>query len=203
MSVGFLLTSLLVVVSPGTGVFYTMSAGLSRGARAGFTAAIGCTLGILPHMMAAITGLAALLRESPLSFEILKYVGVAYLLFMAWAKVRDKNGLTVEEEGTPGSFWRIIGSGMLANLFNPKLTIFFFAFLPQFVNTRQPDAVLHMLKLSMVFVLLTFVVFVIYGKFAAMIRGYLTSRPRALAWMGRIFAGGFVMLAVKLAFSDA
>jgi len=201
MSVGFLLTSLLVVATPGIGVFYTMSAGLSRGARAGVIAAIGCTLGILPHMLAAITGLAALLRASPLSFEILKYVGVAYLLYMAWAKLRDKDGLAVEEEATPGSPRQIISSGVLANLLNPKLTIFFFAFLPQFVNTRQPGVFVHMLELSAVFMLLTFVVFVIYGKFAAMIRSYVASRPRVLTWMGRIFAGGFVALAVKLAFS--
>ena len=109
--------------------------------------------------------------------------------------------MTGYEEATPGSPWQIISSGVLANLLNPKLTIFFFAFLPQFVNTRQPGIFVHMLELSAVLMLLTFVVFVIYGKFAAMIRGYVASRPRVLTWMGRIFAGGFVALAVKLAFS--
>ncbi len=178
-----------------------MAAGLSRGARASFIAAVGCTLGIIPHMTAAITGLAALLHTSAMAFQILKYLGVAYLLYMAWNTRRDKGGLMVEKDTGPRSATKVIVSGILINILNPKLTIFFFAFLPQFVSANEPSAFLRMVELSAVFMLLTFIVFVGYGMFAAVIRDHVISRPRALTWMRRAFAGAFVALAARLAFS--
>lgn len=202
MSIEFLLTSLIVVVTPGTGVLYTMAAGLARGARASVVAAIGCTLGTVPHMVAAITGLAALLHTSAPAFQILKYLGVAYLLYMAWSTWRDRGALTVEQDTAPRSAATVIVSGVLINIFNPKLTIFFFAFLPQFVRPGDPDAFLHMTELSAVFMLLTFAVFVGYGGFAAAIRNHVISRPRVLTWMRRVFAGAFVALSARLAFTD-
>ncbi len=201
MSTEFLLTTLIVVATPGTGVLYTLAAGLSRGARASVIAAIGCTLGIVPHMVAAITGLAALLHTSALAFEILKYLGVAYLLFMAWSTLRDKEALSVEES-PPISPMKVITSGILINILNPKLTIFFFAFLPQFVSATETRASLRMLELSAVFMLVTFAVFVVYGIFAAGIRSHVISRPRVLTWMRRIFAGTFAVLAGRLALAD-
>ena len=201
MSTEFLLTTLIVVATPGTGVLYTLAAGLSRGARASVIAAVGCTLGIVPHMVAAITGLAALLHTSALAFEILKFLGVAYLLFMAWSTLRDKGALTVAE-AAPVSAMKVITSGILINILNPKLTIFFFAFLPQFVSASEPHASLRMLELSAVFMLVTFAVFVGYGIFAASIRSHVISRPRVLTWMRRIFAGTFAVLAGRLALAE-
>jgi threonine/homoserine/homoserine lactone efflux protein len=203
VSVSFLLTSLLVVASPGTGVLYTMAAGLSRGARASLVAAFGCTLGIVPHLAAAITGLSALLQTSAVAFEVLKYVGVAYLLWMAWATLREKGALSVEENQEPSSPGRVIVSGVLVNLLNPKLTIFFFAFLPQFVDTTSSRELPHMLALSGVFMLLTFVVFVGYGAFAAGIRSRVISRPRIMTWLRRAFATGFLALGARLVFTGA
>ncbi len=201
MSTAFLLTSLVIVATPGTGVLYTLAAGLSRGARASVIAALGCTLGIVPHMLAAITGLAALLHASALAFELVKYLGVAYLLFMAWSTLRDKGALAVEETA-PLSAVKVIGSGILINILNPKLTIFFFAFLPQFVSTGEAHASLRMLELSAVFMLLTLAVFVVYGVFAAAVRNHVISRPRVLTWMRRVFGGSFVALAGRLALTD-
>ncbi len=198
MSTAFLLTSLIIVATPGTGVLYTLAAGLSRGARASVVAAVGCTLGIVPHLLAAITGLAALLHTSALAFQILKYLGVAYLLFMALSTLRDKSALTVEETA-PRSATKVIVSGILINILNPKLTIFFFAFLPQFVSTNEAHASLRMLELSGVFMLLTFAVFVVYGVFAASIRNHVVSRPRVMTWMRRVIAGSFVALGARLA----
>jgi threonine/homoserine/homoserine lactone efflux protein len=200
VSVEFWLTSFIVVVTPGTGVLYTMAAGLSRGPRASVIAAIGCTLGIVPHMAAAITGLAALLHASAMAFQVVKYAGVAYLLYMAWSTYRDKGTLTVERDTTPRSARKVITSGILVNILNPKLTIFFFAFLPQFVSPTEPSPHLRMVEMSAVFMLLTLVVFIGYGKFAASIRGHVISRPRVLTWMRRTFAGAFVALGAKLAF---
>ncbi|CDN55637.1 Lysine exporter protein (LYSE/YGGA) [Neorhizobium galegae bv. officinalis bv. officinalis str. HAMBI 1141] len=201
MSPEFLITSFIVVASPGTGVLITLAAGLSRGARASLVAALGCTLGILPHMIAAVSGLAALLHASALAFEIIKYLGVAYLLFMAWQVLKEKGALTVEADRTPKSVGQVIGSAILANLLNPKLSIFFFAFLPQFVSQDEIAPVLRMTELSLVFMLMTFGVFVVYGLFAASVRNHVISRPNILAWMRRIFAGAFVVLGARLALS--
>jgi threonine/homoserine/homoserine lactone efflux protein len=201
MSPEFLLTTFIVVATPGTGVLYTLAAGLSRGARASVIAAAGCTLGIVPHMVAAITGLAALLHTSALAFEVLKYLGVAYLLFMAWSTFRDQGAFTVQE-AAPISAWKVITSGILINILNPKLTIFFFAFLPQFVRVTEPQASLRMLELSAVFMVVTFAVFVVYGIFAASIRNHVISRPRVLTWMRRTFAGTFALLAGRLALTE-
>jgi threonine/homoserine/homoserine lactone efflux protein len=201
ISTEFLLTTLVVVATPGTGVLYTLAAGLARGARASVVAAFGCTLGIVPHMLAAITGLAALLHTSAVAFQTLKYLGVAYLLYMAWTTLRDRGPLTVDESAPPSSR-KVIVSGVLINLLNPKLTIFFFAFLPQFVSSEAAHASLEMVELSGVFMLVTFVIFAIYGVFAAGVREHVISRPRVLTWMRRVFGGAFVALAGRLAFTQ-
>jgi threonine/homoserine/homoserine lactone efflux protein len=199
MSIEFLITTLVVVASPGTGVLYTLAAGLTRGARASVVAAFGCTLGIIPHMAAAITGLAALLHASALAFEVIKYAGVAYLLYMAWQTLREKGALNVEGQSAPRSARQVIVESVLINILNPKLSIFFFAFLPQFVDPGASGAVPKMLELSAVFMALTFVVFAIYGVCAAAVRQHVVSRPRVMMWMRRTFAAAFVGLGVKLA----
>ncbi|KMS68186.1 lysine transporter LysE [Streptomyces viridochromogenes] len=199
MNIAFLLTTLVVVATPGTGVVYTLAAGLSRGRRASVVAAVGCTLGIVPHMLATITGVAAVLHASATAFQILKYAGVAYLLYMAWATLKDRQALAVDEGAAPLSAGRVIMRGILINLLNPKLTIFFFAFLPQFVNPGEAHALPRMLALSGVFMLATFVVFAAYGILAASVRSHVTSRPRVMTWLRRGFAGAFVALGAKLA----
>jgi len=201
MSAEFLINSLVVVATPGTGVIYTLAAGLARGTRASIVAAFGCTLGIVPHMLAAMTGLAALLHTSAVAFQSLKYLGVAYLLWMAWSTLRERGALAVEEEAAPLSDARVIASGVLVNLLNPKLTIFFFAFLPQFVAAGQTGGVMQMAQLSAVFMLVTFVVFAGYGAFAAAVRRHVVSRPRVMDWIRRAFAGSFVALGARLALS--
>jgi threonine/homoserine/homoserine lactone efflux protein len=202
MSIDFLITSLIIIVSPGTGVLYTLAAGLSRGARASIVAAFGCTLGILPHMIAAIMGLAALLHASALAFHTFKYLGVAYLLYMAWNALKEQGALRVEKEVGTRSAIQVTVQAILINILNPKLSIFFFAFLPQFVSVKEAHPLSHMAGLSAVFMLLTFIVFVGYGLFAASVREHIISRPRVLAWMRRTFAAAFVALGVKLAFAD-
>ena len=202
MGIEFLITSLIVVVSPGTGVLYTLATGLSRGSRASVIAAFGCTLGIVPHMAAAITGLAALLHTSAVAFQAFKYVGVAYLLYMAWATLREQGALRVEKEVTPRSATGITVTAILINILNPKLSIFFLAFLPQFVSPTETEPLAEMLLLSAVFMLMTFVVFVGYGLFAAAVRDRVISRPRVMTWMRRAFAAAFVALGARLALTD-
>jgi threonine/homoserine/homoserine lactone efflux protein len=202
VSIEFLVTSFVIAVTPGTGVLYTLAAGLSRGTRAGVVAAFGCTLGVVPHMAAAIVGAAALLHASALAFQTLKYVGVAYLLYMAWSTLREQGGLSVEPDADARSARRVIASAILVNVLNPKLSIFFLAFLPQFVSAGEPDALSRMLGLSAAFMLITLVVFVGYGLFAGAIRGHVAARPQVLRWMRRTFAAAFVGLGVRLALTD-
>ena len=202
MSVDFLLTTLIVVISPGTGVLYTLAAALSGGARASVFAAFGCTLGILPHIAAALLGLAAVLHTSALAFQTLKWLGVIYLGYMAWQTVRERGALQVDDKVDSRSALRVVLTGFLVNILNPKLSIFFLAFLPQFMATDESHPMLRMLELSAAFMAMTFAVFVLYGLFAAHVRDRIVTRPRVMTWLRRGFAGGFAALGIKLALAD-
>jgi threonine/homoserine/homoserine lactone efflux protein len=203
MSAEFLIVALVVVATPGTGMIYTVAAGLARGGKASVVAAFGCTLGIVPHMLAAITGLAALLHASALAFDVVKYAGVVYLLWMAWQTWRDKGALSLTAgRSARQGFLAVTLEAVAINLLNPKLSIFFFAFLPQFVAADAPGAVGQMLGMSAVFMAMTFAVFALYGLFAAAVRDRILTRPAVLAWMRRGFAATFALLGAKLALTE-
>ena len=203
MTWSFLLTSLIVVASPGTGVLYTLAAALTQGSRASVAAAFGCTLGIVPHMTAAMLGLAAVLHTSALAFAALKWCGVGYLLYMAWQALRETGALAVDARPTGGrSSRRVIVTGFLINILNPKLSIFFLAFLPQFIAADESAPVGRMLELSGVFMAMTFAVFVVYGLFAGSVRDRVIGRPEVMTWLRRSFAAGFATLGARLAFAE-
>lgn len=202
MSLEFFLTSLVVVLMPGTGVLYTLAVGLGRGFKASVAAALGCTFGIVPAALASIIGLAAIFHASAVAFQIVKYLGVAYLLYMAWTMVRDGGTLDVGADRKPRSLLRTAVSGTLINVLNPKLSLFFLAFLPQFVDVRAADATATMLLLAGLFMALTFVVFVGYGACAALARDYVISRPGVMRWLRRSFAAAFGILGLRLAVAD-
>ncbi|SFC11384.1 Threonine/homoserine/homoserine lactone efflux protein [Bosea sp. CRIB-10] len=202
VSLEFLLTSLIIVASPGTGAIYTIAAGLTRGAKASVLAAFACTLGIVPHLLAAMMGLAALLHASALAFAIVKYAGVAYLLWMAWQTLKEQGALSVETTADRRSPWRVLVDGLALNVLNPKLSIFFVAFLPQFIAADEASPMARMLELSGVFMAMTFVVFALYGLFAAAMRDHVVSRPSVMAWLRRTFAAAFVALGAKLALTE-
>jgi len=202
MNLEFLTVSLLVVASPGTGAAVTIATGLSRGARTAAVAALGCTLGIVPHMLAAVTGLAALLHASSLAFEAVKFAGVAYLLYLAWMTWREQGVLTIEVDGAQRSDWQVIRHAVLVNLLNPKLSMFFLAFLPQFIAPDEAAPTVAMLQLSAIFMAMTFAVFALYGAFAARMRERVLGCPTAMAWLRRSFAATFVALGAKLALTQ-
>ncbi|WP_455384971.1 LysE family translocator, partial [Acidihalobacter prosperus] len=184
----FLLTSIVVILLPGTGVLYTLAVGLNRGWRASVLAAFGCTLGILPSAAASVTGLATLLYASSLAFQAIKYAGAVYLFYLAWQLLRDRGTLQLAERDPDVAALparRIVAGGFLLNILNPKLALFFLAFLPQFVPAHAPHATAHMLSLAAAFMGLTFVVFVGYGAFASAARHYVISRPRVMLWFKR------------------
>ncbi|GIK81377.1 MAG: LysE family translocator [Pseudorhodoplanes sp.] len=202
MSLDFLLVSFIVVASPGTGVIYTLAAGLAHGGRASVLAAFACTLGIVPHLIAAMLGLAALLHTSALAYEAVRYAGVAYLLWMAWQTLRERGALSVKPAAGRRSALRVLVDGIAVNILNPKLSIFFVAFLPQFIAAGEARPLLRMVELSAVFMAMTFAVFVVYGLFAAAMREHVISRPAVMAWMRRVFAAAFVMLGLRLALQE-
>lgn len=203
ISTQFLITVLVVVLAPGTGVIYTLAIGLGQGARAALWAALGCTLGIVPHLMAAIFGLAAILHSSALAFAIVKWLGVAYLLWLAYQAVKEGGTLSLRAERTDSSGWHIGRRAALINILNPKLSLFFLALLPPFLSGVPDKAPYEMLTLGAVFMLATFVIFTLYGVFAAQARRMLLTNQRAMAWLNRSFAGVFALLAGRLALERA
>jgi threonine/homoserine/homoserine lactone efflux protein len=202
MSPEFLATSLIVIASPGTGVLYTLAAALSRGSRAGVLAAFASTLGIVPHIAAALLGLAAILHTSALLFQTVKYLGVAYLLYMAWQALRERGALRIDGKVDARSARDVIVTGILINVLNPKLSIFFLAFLPQFIAADDAAPLWTMFWLSLLFMLMTFAVFAVYGLLAAAVRDRVVSRPRVMTWLRRSFAAAFAALGARLALAE-
>lgn len=202
ITLDFLITSFIIVLIPGAGALFTVSTGLMRGKRASLWAALGCTLGIVPHLVATIAGLAAIMHTSALAFSALKYAGVAYLLYLAYATWQDRSGFSFETEAKPASAWQLVYQAVLLNLLNPKLTIFFLAFLPQFVSAQAASPLVQMLLLSGIFMAMTFVVFAIYGLLAHSFRAAVMNSTRVQNWMRRSFAGAFAGLGLNLALSE-
>jgi len=202
LSLNFLITCLIVVLIPGTGVIFTVSTGLTAGKRASVFAALGCTAGIIPHLLASVLGLSALLHTSALAFDMLKYAGVAYLLYVSYATWRDRSAFAVSETPTLSSARSLMLRGLLMNILNPKLTIFFLAFLPQFVTPGSTAPALQMLVLSAVFMGMTFAVFVVYGLLANVFRRAVIESPRVQNWLRRSFAAAFAGMGLNLAFAQ-
>lgn len=203
ISLHFILTALVVVIAPGTGVIYTLSVALGQGQRAAILAAIGCTFGILPHLLAASLGLAALLHTSAVLFQLVKFAGVAYLLFLAWQALRSGGALTVAQDHNRQAGFTIARRAALINILNPKLSIFFLALLPPFLSGVPDTARFEMILMGAVFMGLTFVVFVVYGSFAVLARSHILTRPAVMRWLNRGFAAVFAGLGLRLALDRA
>lgn len=202
ITVEFLVTSLVVVLVPGTGVVYTVSTGLTQGRRASGFAALGCTAGIVPHLVATVLGLAAVMHASALAFQVLKYAGVAYLFYLAVATWRDRSAFSVDGSAVKVSAVGIVGRAFLLNILNPKLTIFFLAFLPQFIDPASSQPLLHLLTLSAVFMAMTLAVFVVYGLLANGFRRLVMESARVQRGLRYVFAGAFAALGARLAASE-
>lgn len=202
LSTEFFITSLVVVLIPGTGVIYTISNGLFLGWRASIAASFGCTAGIIPHLTASILGLSAILHTSALAFQVVKYAGVAYLIYLAWAMWRENGAIKFDSKASRKGLWQIIRRGFLINILNPKLSIFFLAFLPLFVATDSTSPTIQMLILSIIFMAMTFVVFVVYGISANAVRRYCVKSPQFIMWLQRTFAVTFAALGAKLAMTE-
>jgi len=203
MTLEFLIAAFIVVLVPGTGVVYTVAVGLGKGRRASLAAAFGCTLGIVPAILASLVGVSALLHTSALAFQIVKYAGVAYLLYLAWQTLRDSGPMDLKADRAGSkSLLGIATSGTLINVLNPKLTVFFLAFLPQFVDPAAGNTTAQMLAMSGVFMAMTFGVFIVYGQFAALVGERILRSDRVLTWMRRSIAATFAAFGARLAFAE-
>jgi threonine/homoserine/homoserine lactone efflux protein len=202
LSTEFLLTSLVVVLIPGTGVIYTVSNGLFLGWRASIAAAVGCTAGIVPHLTASILGLSAILHMSAVAFQVVKFAGAAYLLYLAWAMWRETGSLKFNSPSRDNGMLKIAGRGFLINILNPKLSIFFLAFLPLFVSSNTSSPTVQMIFLGFVFMVMTLLIFIVYGISANSVRRYVLTSPKIILWMQRSFAATFAALGLKLAATD-
>ncbi len=203
LSTQFLVTAFVVVIAPGTGVLYTLAIGLGRGRRASIWAALGCTFGIVPHLLAATLGLAAVLHTSAVAFNVVKFAGVGYLLFLAWSALRSGGALRVEPRLQAESGWVTARRGALINILNPKLSIFFLSLLTPFLSGDPATVTRETVLLGGIFMAMTFAVFVIYGLFAATARDWLLASDGAMRWLNRGFAAAFAALAGRLALERA
>lgn len=202
MSPEFLLTALIVCLVPGIGVVYTLSATLGAGFRAGIMASAGCTIATVLHLVVALSGLAAVLYTSAILFQAIKYAGVAYLIWMAWAILGDRGSLSVKA-AEPQSARVVVRRGIALNILNPKLPLFFIAFLPQFLPAEKAGALPAMIELGLAFSALTFLTFAGYAALAALGRNAVLGRPAVLLWLKRAFAASFAALGLRLALERA
>jgi threonine/homoserine/homoserine lactone efflux protein len=203
MSVEFLLTSLVVVLIPGTGVLYTVSSSIGGGWRRGLFAAIGCTLGIVPHMLAAMLGLSAIMQTGSMVFEVIRYAGVIYLVFMGFSMIRDAGTLPLDDgNASIDPMGPVVWRGILLNVLNPKLTVFFFAFLPQFLDASPGLLDSKLIGLGGIFMLMTLVVFAVYALASAAIRDLVLAAPVARRWIERALGALLIGFAARLAFTD-
>lgn len=201
MTLDFLLTTLIIVATPGTGALYTLAAALGGGRRSAIIAAFGCTLGIIPHMLAAALGLAALVAAEPRLFEAIRYAGIAYLVWMAIGLWRS--GLAADPAAEPRQeAWRIIRKAVLINLLNPKLSLFFLAFLPQFIQPGDWSSAGQTALLGLLFALIAALVFSAIALAAARIGRLLQARPRAYGVLQGLCGLLFIALALRLALAD-
>jgi threonine/homoserine/homoserine lactone efflux protein len=203
MSVEFLLTSLVVVLIPGTGVLYTVSSSIGGGWRRGLFAAIGCTLGIVPHMLAAMLGLSAIMQAGSVVFEVVRYAGVVYLVFMGFSMIRNAGALPLDDQNASiDPMGPVVRRGIFLNVLNPKLTVFFFAFLPQFLDASPGLLDAKLIGLGAIFMLMTLAVFAVYALASAAIRDLVLTAPAARRWIERALGALLIGFAAKLALTD-
>jgi threonine/homoserine/homoserine lactone efflux protein len=204
VSAEFLATSAVVALVPGTGVVYTVSSSLGGGGRRGLLAAAGCTLGIVPHLVAAMLGLSGVMQAGAVAFEVVRWAGVAYLVVMGVGMLRESGGLRLDDRpaGPPEPPDAVVRRAVLLNLLNPKLTVFFLAFLPQFLATPPGLLDPRLLGLGAVFMATTLAVFAGYAWLGATVRERVLGAPGVVRWIQRSMGALVVGFAARLAVSD-
>jgi threonine/homoserine/homoserine lactone efflux protein len=198
----FLATSMAITLAPGPDNLQVLARGISQGRAAGLVAALGFAAGITFHTTLATLGVAALLRSSPVAFQAIKYAGAAYLVWIGIKALRSQ-GLATAHERAAQPLWSVFRQSVFGNMLNPKVTLFFLVFLPQFIEPHGVQSVpLQMLELGFVFMLQTVVVFSLFGVCAGMIGGWLKRRPRVGVWLDRLAGATFIAIGIRVALRD-
>ncbi|CAB3664698.1 LysE family translocator [Paraburkholderia rhynchosiae] len=198
----FLATSIAITMAPGPDNLQVLARGISQGRAAGLVAALGFAAGITFHTTLAALGVAALLRSSPLAFQAIKLAGAAYLVWIGIKALRS-HGLATAHERTPQPLMTVFRQSVFGNLLNPKVTLFFIVFLPQFVQPHGEQSVtVQMLELGALFMLQTVAVFSLFGVCAGIIGGWLKRRPRVGVWLDRLAGATFIAIGIRVALRD-
>jgi threonine/homoserine/homoserine lactone efflux protein len=199
---GFLSASLLITLSPGPDNLLVLSIGASRGRKLGMAFGLGCGLGCLSHTLLAALGISALIAASAWAFTALKIAGGAYLIYLGWQALRSQGGMnSPQASAATTSVWQLFGKGLLANAINPKVVLFFLAFLPQFVQTDRGDAPWQILQLGAVSTMQAALLFGLLGYFAGHVGRWLNRHAKAGLWLDRTAGSIFVALGLKLIIS--
>jgi threonine/homoserine/homoserine lactone efflux protein len=196
----FLGAAMLITVSPGPDNLMVLSIGASRGRARGMAFGLGCSIGCLSHTLLAALGVSALIKASPVAFTVLKVLGGLYLIYMGWHALKSRGGAHVDPAAQRNgeSPLKLFGRGLVANAINPKVVMFFLAFLPQFVDVSRGDAPWQIAQLGVTFTLQGALLFGLLGYFAGVIGHWLNRRERAGLWLDRVAGTIFVGLGLKL-----
>lgn len=196
----FIATSLVIIITPGQDMVLVMSRSIAQGASAGVATAAGVSVGLIGHTILATLGLGAILLASEWLFTALKLVGAAYLIYIGISLLRTKDTALLVEASSARSKTRLFWDGALSNVSNPKVAVFYFAFLPQFVTPGAAQPTLAVFVLGLTFAALTFLVKGPVGYGAGMLSSWLRERPGVLKWVYRSSGAVLVGLGIKLAF---
>jgi len=196
----FIAASLAVIATPGQDMILVMSRSIAQGPAAGVATAAGVSTGLVGHTLLATLGLGAILRASEWLFLLLKLAGAAYLVYLGVQLLRSRHHELAMSAAAPRTMPRLFVDGALSNISNPKIAVFYFAFLPQFVTPGALHPTLSVLALGLAFAGLTFLIKGPVGLGAGLLSGWLRARPRVLAWLYRTSGVIFVGLGLKLAF---
>lgn len=198
----FIAVSMLLTIAPGPDILYVITQSITRGKRAGIATALGLSTGLIVHTTAAAFGVSAILQQSAIAFTILKYAGAIYLFFLAWKAFQEKEHLLsdkpVQNKGT-GSLYR---QGIYMNILNPKVGLFFLAFLPQFVNSNAGNSSEQMVLLGILFMLQTIIIFSTVATFAGIFSNKILSRPNIAKYINYVKCSVFALIGIKLVLTD-
>lgn len=199
----FIAASFLLCLAPGPDNIYVLTQGMTKSKKAAIVTTLGLTSGLIIHTSAAAFGISVIFQTSEIAFNIVKYVGAAYLLYIAYQAFKYRNEkLDLSVQNSASELKKLYVKGFIMNILNPKVSIFFLAFLPQFVNTASGNVPMQMITLGGVFMLLTIVVFSSIGIAGNLLSAKLLEKPNIVKYMNILTSFVLVSLGIKLALSQ-
>jgi len=195
----FLIAAMTLTLAPGPDNIYVLTRGITQGRKAGLVAAAGFSSGLVFHTMLAVLGFAALIKASPLAYSLLRYAGAAYLVYIGVRTLRSHSAIQLQGAAEPMKLSRIYWQSVIANILNPKVMLFFIAFLPQFVNAGAGHIPAQMLLLAAIFILQALAIFSVVALFSGMVGAFFQRKKSAAATMNRLAGSAFIALGIRIA----